>query len=59
MVMHTSKLKEAGARFEVICKRCGAKFTVIRNWGGGIRRLDNENINPAKCECGSYQLEIF
>ena len=46
-----------GARFEVICKRCGAKFWVIRNFGGGIRRLDGEN--PALCYCGSRQLEVY
>ena len=48
-----------GDKFEVICKRCQKRFWVIRNFGLGIRRADNENINPAKCNCGSYQLEIF
>lgn len=48
-----------GARFEVICKRCGKRFTVIRNWGGGIRRADNEKSNPAICDCGSRQLEVY
>jgi len=48
-----------GSQFKVVCKRCGGIFTVIRNWGGGIRRLDNQNINPAKCHCGSLQLEVF
>lgn len=50
---------ESGTQFEVICKRCGKKFTVIRNWGGGIRCADNQNINPARCSCGSRQLEVF
>ena len=47
------------AEFEVICKRCGKRFWVIRNFGGGIRRRDNEQINPAKCSCGSLKLEIY
>ena len=46
-------------RIEVICKRCGQRFWVLRNWGGGIRREDNENINPAKCNCGSRALEVY
>ena len=50
---------EYGAEFEVICKRCGARFWVVRNWGGGIRRRDNPNINPAVCYCGSRQLEVY
>jgi len=45
--------------FEVICKRCGKRFWVRRNWGGGLRRADNGNINPAKCSCGSTQLEKY
>jgi hypothetical protein len=48
-----------GDRFDVICKRCNNQFTVIRNWGGGIRRADDENINPAICHCGSRRLEVF
>jgi len=48
-----------GDRFDVLCKRCGNRFTVIRNWGGGIRRADNERINPASCSCGSLALEVF
>jgi hypothetical protein len=48
-----------GAVFEVICKRCGTRFWVIRNWGGGLRRRDDEHVNPAKCSCGSLQLEVF
>ena len=52
-----------GARFIVICKRCGKKFEVIRNWGGGIRRERNNNqpngSNPAICDCGSRQLELY
>jgi hypothetical protein len=35
-----------GDQFLVICKRCNSTFTVIRNWGGGIRRADNGK-NPA------------
>lgn len=54
MDIHTT-----GAKFEVICKRCATRFWVIRNWGGGIRRADDERINPAKCHCGSIQLEVF
>ena len=50
---------DTGAQFEVVCKRCGAVFWVIRNFGGGIRRQDNENSNPARCRCGSLQLEIY
>jgi hypothetical protein len=46
-----------GARFEVICKRCKARFWVIRNWGGGIRRPDGQN--PALCHCGSRQLDVY
>lgn len=48
-----------GDNFEVICKRCGIKFFVIKNWGGGIRNYQNQKINPAQCSCGSYQLEVF
>ena len=47
------------AKFEVICKRCQKRFWVFRNFGGGTRRANDENINPAKCECGSLALEIF
>jgi DNA-directed RNA polymerase subunit RPC12/RpoP len=50
---------DEGARFEVVCKRCGERFWVIRNWGGGIRREDNENCNPAICHCGSRRLELW
>jgi len=56
---NTTNIRETGAVFEVICKRCKRKFSVIRNWGGGIRRQDNENCNPAICECGSRQLEVY
>lgn len=52
-------IRDTGTQFEVICKRCGARFWVIRNFGGGIRRQDNENCNPAMCSCGSRQLELF
>ena len=57
-----------GAKFTVICKRCGKKFEVVRNWGGGIRREFQGRIdyfnrergsNPAKCDCGSRKLELF
>ena len=50
-----------GAEFEVVCKRCGKKYNVIRNWGGGIR-IDYPNwarSNPAQCTCGSRQLELW
>jgi len=50
---------EDGSQFEVVCRRCGKRFVVIRNWGGGIRRLDNGNCNPAKCDCGSRSLELY
>ena len=50
---------DIGCRFDVICIRCNLIFTVIRNWGGGLRRADNQNINPAKCKCGSRKLEVF
>ena len=57
--MISGDIQQTGARFEVVCKRCGEKFEVIRNWGGGIRRADNPNCNPAICKCGSRQLEIY
>ena len=50
---------DTGAEFEVICKRCRKRFWVIRNFGGGLRRKDNQRINPAKCSCGSLSLEVF
>lgn len=54
-------INREGAHFDVLCKRCGKKFEVIRNWGGGIRRDYPSHLrsNPAKCECGSRQLELF
>ena len=52
-------LMQEGQRFKVKCLRCNNVFEVIRNWGGGIRRADNENINPARCKCGAYKLEIY
>lgn len=53
-------IHDTGAQFEVICKRCKKRFFVIRNWGGGIRREDyGNNSNPAKCDCGSLQLEVY
>ena len=52
-----------GARFKVICKRCNRQYNVIRNWGGGIRRADlyvgMNRYNPAICDCGSRQLELY
>ena len=58
--MPNGSIHHTGATFTVICKRCDTKFRVIRNFGGGIRRADNENINPAKCpQCGSRQLEVW
>jgi len=59
MAVHTHSINISGARFYVICKRCRSKFMVIRNWGGGIRRADDQNVNPAKCTCGSLQLEVY
>lgn len=56
-------IHDEGARFTVICKRCNKKFEVIRNWGGGIRRADlpfnDPRCNPAICNCGSRQLEVY
>ncbi len=55
-------IHETGARFDVLCKRCGQKFEVIRNWGGGIRREGPQFgtvANPAECTCGSKALELF
>ena len=56
-------INREGARFTVVCKRCGAKYTVVRNWGGGIRRPDvsqgDDRHNPAKCDCGLRQLEVY
>ena len=50
---------ETGVRFDVVCLRCKKIFTVIRNWGGGIRTA-NEKYNPAKCiSCGSLKLEVY
>jgi DNA-directed RNA polymerase subunit RPC12/RpoP len=58
--MANGSIHETGAKFDVVCKRCKIKFKVIRNWGGGIRRSDNENVNPAVCpSCGSRQLEVW
>ena len=54
MSIHTE-----GAHFDVICKRCESKFEVIRNWGGGIRRSTHDRSNPAKCSCGSINLEVY
>lgn len=48
---------ETDAEFEVICKRCEERFWVIRNWGGGLRRRDNNA--PAKCNCGSLKFELY
>ncbi len=57
--MVSGDIYSTGKVFEVVCKRCGERFVVIRNFGGGIRRQDNQNCNPAKCKCGSRQLEVF
>ena len=57
-----SDINSEGARFDVICKRCQTKFEVVRNWGGGIRRDftgKHKGSNPAQCNCGSRQLELF
>ena len=57
-----SDIHSEGARFIVICKRCNKKFEVVRNWGGGIRREFtgvHQGSNPAICDCGSRQLELF
>ncbi len=52
-----------GAHFRVACKRCDKDFEVVRNWGGGIRReyqgSGRPGSNPAICDCGSRQLEIY
>ena len=48
-----------GAHFDVICKRCSKKFEVVRNFGGGIRREGRNASNPAKCDCGSINLEVY
>jgi len=58
--MTHKSIHSSGTHFTVVCERCGTKFTVIRNWGGGIRRSDNENINPAVCpQCKSRKLEVW
>lgn len=58
-----SDIYREGAKFDVVCKRCGKRFEVVRNWGGGIRReyrgQFDPGSNPAKCICGSRQLEIY
>ncbi len=57
--MSSYEIRFSGAQFDVACKRCKTKFTVIRNWGGGIRRASDEQ-NPATCpQCGSRQLEVW
>ena len=50
-----------GAEFTVICKRCDKKHQVVRNWGGGMRidHPSRNRSNPAKCSCGSMQLEVY
>ncbi len=52
-------IRDTDAEFEVICKRCGKRYWVIRNFGGGIRMRSNQSINPAICTCGSRQLEVY
>ena len=58
-----SDINLTGAKFEVICKRCKKRFEVTRNWGGGIRRdymtVNDRRHNPATCDCGSRQLELY
>ena len=54
MVNNTTNIRDTGSRFKVICKRCKDVFEVIRNWVGGIRRVDNENCNPAICKCSCH-----
>jgi hypothetical protein len=59
-LLGNSSIRDTGARFTVVCKRCKCEFDVIRNWGGGIQVAGNERINPAECpSCGSMQLELF
>ena len=48
---------EVGECFDVECTKCKASFRVIRNWGGGIRRVDDGNCNPVSCTCGSKKLK--
>ena len=59
----TNSIYETDAAFMVVCKRCGKKFEVRRNWGGGIRREYHNGFQPgsntAKCDCGSLQLEVY
>ena len=54
---------DTDAHFTVVCKRCNKKIEVIRNFGGGIRRQDkpcnHPHSNPAICDCGSRQLEVY
>jgi len=56
-------IHDTGAHFDVICKRCDKRFQVVRNFGGGIRRDDkptNSGLhNPAICDCGSRQMEVY
>jgi len=58
-----SDINREGAKFDVVCKRCDKRFEVVRNWGGGIRREYKNGFqagsNPAKCSCGSIQLEPY
>lgn len=54
---------DTDASFDVICKRCDKQFQVTRNFGGGLRRDDKLPQtglnNPALCDCGSRQLEVY
>ncbi len=55
-------IQSEGATFTVICKRCQKTFIVIRNFGGGVRRPHERGQaerNPAICDCGSRQLEVY
>lgn len=59
-IMGGSNLTQTGTQFTVVCKRCDRAFDVIRNFGGGIRLMKDERVNPAKCpSCGSMALELY
>lgn len=60
MVFISGDIHREGARFKVICQRCGHIFEVIRNWGGGVRLAKDERVNPAHCpKCESKLLEVY
>jgi hypothetical protein len=62
-ITNNGDIYSTGAIFTVICKRCGKTFEVVRNFGGGIRREYEggwqRGSNPAECDCGSRQLELY